>query len=623
MNDTEPYSGIQSVEYWVLCDEQETQHEVLYSFDYLKNEHDHKGSLNIYENGQLIRSELDYEIKQEDLLNRFRQTVIINSALNNSDNVSILVKVVDNAGNETFKRLDGLRIDITAPEIEISFNTNDANVVNGRGYFDTNREAVITITERTSDFNKEKATKGIVIYAFDANGNKVALPLSMIGEWTTVESDKPDEAKHTAKVSFTTDANYEFLVSYTDEAGNECAYENVTFVDGTVSERYFTIDKIAPEASVSIKDNIWNQLLEILTFRLFSNEDVLVSADVTDATSPVIVEYYKTSEVLPLDFDALSAITEWKEYQEFTVSEDEIVVVYLRVIDYAGNYIYVSSDGYIVDKTESVIEIVLETTDKYHNDIPLYNQDVDVIINVQEKEEDRYSGLNKVTCWVVCDGKETQRETYTFETEDGSYDALTSTFSKTFTILAEANNSCDVTLYVGVTDNAGNYVEDSVKVDIDVTNPTIDVLFEDNDAYKVVENKGYFPATRKAIISITERTEHFNWENALGWIEISAEDVKGKNILENYKELITIEGTNGEGDRATHRAVIHFSLDGNYTFDLSYTDLAGNKNDSVNYNNSVTPCEFAVDTTDPEGSITVVGLGTWDKLIEVLIYKTY
>lgn len=619
VEDFEPYSGIKSVEYWVFCDEQETAHEVLYSFEYTKSETDNGGSLHIYENGQLVKSESDYEMKQEDLKRRFHQSIIIDSTKNNSDDVSLLVKVVDNAGNEAYEQLEHLKIDITAPKIEVSFNTNNANVVDGRGYFNSNREATITITERSSNFNEKNAVENLIIHAFDQEGNAISLS-EMIGEWTTVESNIPDEAKHIVNISFMTDANYEFAMSYIDEAGNECRYEDVVFADDTISERYFTIDKKAPSATILVGNNTWETLLDTLTFGLFSNDEIQISATAMDEISPVIVEYYKTNGVLPLDAEKLNAITDWTLFEDFTISNDEIVVVYLRVTDYAGNYIYINSDGYIVDKTESMIEMILDKTDIYHNDIPLYNKDVNVRIDIQEKKDDSYSGLKSVACWVICDGKETQRELHTFEKAMPSYNELKSSFSTMFTVLSEKNNSCDITLYVGVTDNAGNYAEDFVKMDIDITNPMIEVGFDYNDANKIVGEKGYFSQSRKALISITERTGHFDIEKSIELINIVSVDAEGKNVLKDYTALIGAWETEGEADLATHKTTIDFAIDGNYEFSISYTDLAGNTNISVDTKDSVTPYQFTVDTTNPEGTISVVGLGTWDKLIEILTF---
>jgi len=89
-----PYSGIHTVEYAVITDGVETKHEILYQFENMSPAYD----------------ELDA---------RKSWDIIIDSKTNNSCNVELYVKAVDNAGriSETTKKLD---IDVTPPSISVS-----------------------------------------------------------------------------------------------------------------------------------------------------------------------------------------------------------------------------------------------------------------------------------------------------------------------------------------------------------------------------------------------------------------------------------------------------------------------------------------------------------------------
>lgn len=601
IEDVAPYSGIKSVEYWVICNGAETIRRTIYSY---KNE---------------------YAPVQSDLKSSLTDSIKIDAKSNNSDSVSLYVKVVDNAGNENVKCLDNIKIDAVAPQINVGYDVNNANIVDDRGYIKSNRMATITFVERTSTFDRERATEGIVVRAVDGDGNVISLDRSAMIKWGETEevAGKPDLAKHTAYVYFTTDANYEFTVSYIDKAGNGCKYEDVVFADGTVAPCYFTIDKVNPSATVSVADKTWNKLVEVLTFGIFKSEKVTVTASASDETSPVTIEYYKTNNTNLYDKDTLDAInaSEWNEYSEISSVSDDRFVVYLKVTDYAGNYIYISTDGHIVDMTESDITLTPEATDMYHGMIPLYNKDVNVLINVKEKKNETYSGINKVEYWVKCDGEETQRDVlYSFNNESPEYSELLQTYSKTVTIKSSINDSCDVVMYVGVTDNAGNYSEENIAVDIDVVSPKIKVTYDNNNAYKVIDGKGYFPDGRKAIVTITERTEHFDVVKATERISITATDVNGKKIIEDISSLIGEWSTIGTGNEAVHSVIVDYSMDANYTFDISYTDCAGNSNDGIETDNSVAVKSFAVDKTAPTGSVTVGKLGTWDKLINVLTF---
>ena len=599
-----PYSGIKTVDYWVICDGTETIRKNLYTYT--------ASSLPI----------------QSELKASFTETITVNAAENNSDNVSVFVKVVDNAGNEKIEKIENLKVDVVAPKIDVSFSTNEANVVDGRGYIKTNRVATIVFTERTSNFNKEKATAGIVLSGVDSAGAPITLDRSTMirwGETVEVEND-PDAATHTVYVYFTTDANYEFSVSYTDQAGHACDYADVAFADGTVAPRFFTIDKAEPTGEITVAGKSWAELLEELTFGIFTNKTVTVSAIAKDNTSPVIVEYHKTNLVDLLkkeDLDAMPA-SAWTLFSEFDVSTDDRFVIYLKVTDYAGNYCYVSTSGHVVDMTKAELVLTPEYTTLYHGLIPLYHKDVNVQINVKEMKDETYSGINKVEYWVVCDGVETQREVlYTFDKENPTYAELLETFAANVVIDSKLNNSCDVVLYVGVTGNAGNYVEKHVAVDIDITAPEIKITYDNNNAYKVVDNKGYYPGARTATVVITERTAHFDALKATEGIKITAVNSAGEVVIGDCSALIKGWTTEGSGNSATHTATISFAADANYTLAVSYTDLAKNSNADIDVGDSKTPYVFAVDTNAPTGTVSAGALGTWNKLISNLTFGLF
>ena len=622
------YSGIKEVKYWVTCDGVTTQEEVLYTYNYVMD--------NYVAEGQDVPT-------YAELLHEFTKTVTIKAADNNSCNVELFVKVTDNAGNEDTKSVK-VDIDVTDPTIKVEYNNNSPyKVVGDRGYYPANRTATITIVERTGHFEIAKATAGIKIKAVDAKGESIVVNGSKLEvdsegylvditklfgtvEWNTTEGATPDEAVHTAVLPYNYDANYTFASSYADLASNGNGGVNT---DGQVTPYEFTIDKVDPTATITAEPQTWNKLLDVLTFGLFSNENVKVSATSDDVTSPIeSIEYYKTNKTTILSVDDLEAVTTWTDITanpEFEIFEDERFVVYLKVTDNAGNYMYINSDGYVVDKTQASITLTPDATDLTHNNIPLYNGDVNVLINVVEKKDEAYSGIKEVKYWVTCDGEISQPEEilYSFNNATPKYEDLLHEFTKTVTIDSEKNNSCNVVLYVTVTDNAGNVKTESVAVDIDITVPTIDVIFDNNAAYKVVDGKGYFPAGRTATVVITERTAHFDAAKATGSIKITAVDATGKTVIADCSALVSSWSTEGTGNAAKHTATIDFSADANYEFTLSYEDLATNncKYEEVKFaDGTVAPRYFAVDKTAPTGTVTAGELGTWDKLIEILTF---
>lgn len=101
-----------------------------------------------------------------------------------------------------------------------------------------------------------------------------------------------DAATHTATIKFNKDANYTFAISYTDNADNKNTEPDVT---GQTVPYEFTVDTTKPTGSVTVEANTWDKLLEVLTFGLYKNSTAKVSATADDDTSPVVIEYYKTS----------------------------------------------------------------------------------------------------------------------------------------------------------------------------------------------------------------------------------------------------------------------------------------------------------------------------------------
>ncbi|WP_197068333.1 Ig-like domain repeat protein [Candidatus Soleaferrea massiliensis] len=582
VNDAQPYSGIRRIDCQITCDGRVTSTETLYTFD-KKNP------------------------TFQELEHVWSGAVTVDSEENDGDQVCVTVTATDNAGNVS-EESAVLSISAVPPSVSVDFEDEAVTVVGDKGYYALERTAVVTVTNRESVFDAQKATQGIDITAVDAEGAPVALDLdAMIGDWTT-EGDI-----HTVQVRFLQDANYTWSISYTDKAGHSPAKIQA---DSGDTPFYFAVDRTAPSGGViEISERIWDQLLEVLTFGLYSSDGYDVSyAAGEDETSPVILEYYKTDNPLAMTAQQLDEV-EFEPFEPFRVEQDEQFVVYLKITDYAGNYTYVSSNGYIVDKQPSII--TLHPGEPNENGV--YSGDVTVGVSVHE--EAPYSGIKQVEYWVECDGEETQRELlFDFDIENPAQAQLQQDFSRDITVKADLNNSCEVVLHVRSTDNAGNESYSEEELDIDITPPEITVSYDNNDAHKIVGDRGYFDRQRTATVVITERSHHFSPEDAAGGIRIAAADGNGAQI-EIDRDAVISEWKTAEGgspDEAKHTAVIRYEADANYRFDISYADLAGNQNDGVSYGNSAAPTAFTVDQNRPTGHIKAKAQEGWERRWESL-----
>lgn len=530
---------------------------------------------------------------REDLLGEWTGSISVDAEKFNASGILVTVTARDNAENEYSDSLT-LNICIDKPEITVKFEDTANRVVEERGYFAQERKALVTVEDRADAFDSDAFAEGFVVSAVDAAGRNIELEKNrMIGSWTH------EGICHKAEITFREDGNYTWSLSYTNKADKACMGDEITYT-GTTPQT-FTVDQTRPSGMVTINENTWDKLLTVLTFGLYSKAEAAVSVKAEDATSPITVEYFKTNRTTAMTAEELDQ-QDFIEYKPFTVSKDEQFTVYLKVTDYAGKYVYISSDGYIVDMTPSEITITPEKA----NGNGIYNHDVKVNIGVRDAEP--YSGIKTVTYEVKSLDKVTQSDTlYAFDMENPKQSDLLAKQDWTIIVDAEKNNSSNVTVSVKVTDNAGNESQDSILLDIDITQPAIEVTYGANDPkpVNIVGERGYFNNIRMATVTITERTKHFDKKAATENIKITAVDARGKAVKVDRELMVGtwITEENENPDAATHKAAIYYYADANYDVNVSYTDRAGNSNTPVNYGGSVTPEHFTVDTTPPVGNV--------------------
>lgn len=156
----------------------------------------------------------------------------VNAELNNSNHVTIKIKAVDYAGNQSEATKD-LKIDITHPEVTITFDLN--NPLNGK-YYKTTRTATISVKERNFDTN-----------AVDLKITNTDGTMPSVSGWSiSSQAGESDDAINTCRVEFSADGDYNMTMQCKDQAGNE---------SNTVKVDEFTIDKTIPVISVSYDNN--------------------------------------------------------------------------------------------------------------------------------------------------------------------------------------------------------------------------------------------------------------------------------------------------------------------------------------------------------------------------------
>lgn len=598
---SENCSGIRSVEYWITSLGTETVRETLFDFDYTRDPGDdaNGGDLMITELGQTVFSDKGMYPRYDQLRKTWSGSITVDKYLNNSCSVEVFVQVTDNSGNVSVSSVK-LDIDSTEPEIYLYYdNNNPYKIVSDRGYYPAARTATLVVVERNHHFSAEDLKNGIVITAVDAAGKPVltnAQIQAMIGSWTYYPGDTADEDRHIAEIHYTADANYTFSVTYSDKAGNPAMLQTIP----SVTPLTFTVDKTKPTATVeAVGIKNWSDLIVNLTFQLFSTHSVNYAGTWSDATSPIdSVSYYRSSANTAMTVSQLDAVTTWQPFNGLSVAPDARVTLYLKVVDYAGNVFYVSTDGIIIDNTPpAVVNVTPRVTVTPAQPVNgLYNRDVPVRVTVEDPiVNGSWSGLSEVRYEVHNMGTLTQNGTlYTYTGTAHSQDDLLQVWDNANAIVIDSarNNSNNVVVTVYAVDNAGNKGSGQAELRIDVTPPQISVSYDNNNgdtAFADAASGAYFNAPRTATIVVTER----NFEPAA--VALSLTNSEGSvPALSAWRT----EGGTGNGDNTRHIATLTYTADGIYNFDLSCTDRAGNQSEAVNYD-GLSPQRFTIDRTAP------------------------
>ena len=602
--DQDDYSGIQSVEYWVVKDRTETE----------QGTETHREMLYTYTEGGDILQELE------------GLSFTVDAGKNNSDNVVIYVQVTDRAGNVSKPEEKAVKINSTSPTIEIEFGKGKpvkekpVNVVeeNGteRGYYKDVRKATVTITDRASTLDLD-AVK-FDIKAKNAAGRDVSNAVT-ISDWGKDDTT----GKVSCDVTFSGDANYIWSISYTNKAGlSALADKDQTKMTYGETPYCFTVDKNAPTGTITantyvvgVKDPtsspVWEALIDSknLTFGVWANDKIVITPSGWDETSPIkskeyFVQKFQTNsegKKAPLTVDELDKLAQMKwtdigKTTEFTPNQQ--LVVYLKITDMAGNVTYLSTNGLVVDNERPHEEFtapeIVRVSGLTNNKI--YNGDVSVKVSANDPVENGvYSGLKQVT-YTVYNGKVYNEKDVTQQGVLYSWDGNTPPcqFKKDmgFTVDAKKNNSNNVRILLTAEDNAGNVTSMEYSIKIDITKPIIDIEYDKNAA----DSGTFFRESRRAIVTVTER----NLDTAA--VQVSIKNTDG--TIPTISKWSKTDG-NGNMDNTQWEATIEYTAEGDYTFAIACTDQAGNPNEPVHYaDGTVAPTAFTIDKTRPTISVT-------------------
>ena len=525
------------------------------------------------------KGSLSYEVKngntvtQSGKLTSLSGKITVSASKNNSNNVTLIVKASDNAGNES-QSVAKLKIDITRPQISVSYDNNSA--LNNK-LFKDNRTATIVVRERNFDPKKVN-----VIATADGSNYPVSL------SWTTNGQADTDSYEHITTITYSDSKDYTFDINCEDEATNKNSGVNY----GTsVAPRNFTVDKVSPHVTVSydnnsVENNNYYNQDRIATITVnehnFNAGDVVCNVTSTGAT-PTLSSWSTSG-------DTHTATIAYSEDAKYSFSFD--------YTDMAGNKCNtVPTDEFYVDKTApkitldgvnyhsankgDVIGFTLTATDD--------NGDSNTFETKLQKVE--LNGKNKdITHLYDADTSNGNEMKYTVGNidDDGVYVVKCS-------VKDLAGNSTDS---IVVADERGKSVsKDTVEFSVNRQGST----FAIDKNTKSVVNKGYVQKVENDV-EITEINP-----NKIKSVKLQLETSGVNRELEENKDY-TVKENFSDTSWNTCKYIVKsscFDKEAEYVLSLETKDKAGNisfndtKNPSYSKEN-IAKIDFVVDRTCPK-----------------------
>lgn len=497
---------------------------------------------------------------KDNLISSWSGNITVDASRFNSNNVVVEVKAVDNAGNErvTTNEMIGqaIKIDITAPAIDVSYDNNTAD---NNTYFKENRTARIQITER--NFNENDVDVRI------SNTDGV---IPSVSGWTQYAgSGNMDNTTWVTYVTYDADGDYKFDISYKDMADNTAGAEN--YADGTVAAKEFTVDKTNPVIEVSYDNNDAEN-------SNYYKADRTATISVTEhnfQADRVIVNVTATDDGNAVTAPQISGWTSDGDINTATIyyGSDAYYTFNISMQDMAGN----SSDefteqNFYVDKTVPELSIsgVENNTANSGTVIPVIS----------------YSDTNYDESLVLITLTGANRKTVEL---DGSYAEQHNGRVFTFKDFANEKSIDDIyTLTASITDRAGNVSTQTVVFSVNRFGSTYELSSSTENL-----NGTYVKSTEDVVLSEVN-------VNQLTNIKLTLYKNDATIVLkENEDYRVSISGGNGQWYQYTYTVFAkNFSENGVYRITVQSDDATGRtqKTDQDTKNIEI---QFGIDNEPP------------------------
>ncbi len=504
--------------------------------------------------------------------------------LSTEGDYTLSISYADKSGNEvSYSNSDyPITIDKTAPVVSVEFDSiSPVHTIDGREYYDTNRSAIIKVTEH--NFSPEYFDTEDILKALDILGNNVTNYNEYFKKEDNWETDTTDPTgnTHTIEVDFKSDANYTFDFDFVDLAKN-----NFVFTDDLNNSLndypayLFTVDKTSPKnLSVSYSSNVFETVINAITFGYYDSiMKVTVSADDdTTGVYHIMYSYLTATGVSDVNAqlvnDAISKAEITRDGRTstavFSIPKSSLErnsqfngTVEFTAYDYAENNTYeADTKRVIVDNISPTASITFNEPVQNVNNISYYAGDINATVSINEANF--YSQDVEVT--VTNNGS-----IYPVSVNwvDNSVDRHTGTFRIT--------GDGDYIVKIAYSDRSGNdmVTYESNQLTIDTVDPVITVSGINHQSANNDETIGFN-------VSVTDKN-----------IDVNAFKPELSAVIRNAAgELETIKislgdpsiSINDKGETVYTYTIQNLSVDGFYSLICSAVDYS---NHSINIINS-------------------------------------
>ena len=538
-------------------------------------------------------------------------------------------------------------LDTVAPTFELTVDDpdNDLSIAvdaQNRAYYNKDIAANFTVKDSNLDPKKVKiATSSKTGTNFNYDAEDVTWQTIALGDNEAVT----EETTLTLSDTVTQDGIYRFQIEGEDRAGNRleqnAAEAGETNFRATLQQgagQFWTYlkvrDTLAPTLDVEFADHevFYKALLGEMTqktntyYNLQINKPYRQSSSATGTLTKT--DCSPTSVVYEISSSTASQGEPGSAYSHDNLSlnisgQQIFTIAKLEIRDRAGNTstmpkesnkIYLDVTAPEADELVPTVSVVAKQSGEGRSVAgrDLFSSGVDVRATVTDPGEGVYSsGLYHVYYQVLVNdadwtdkvsvsgkGSVVSAGVIGYGTSGKDYEStvpvdetITSQDVIDFGFDANTFNYNDVKIYVWAEDNSGNLLTQAEAAHyyfgIDITTPTIDVRYDNNDA----QNEKYFKDDRTATITVTER----NFDPSQTIITTESSQISDWTYQ---------PGGMDNGDEDQWIATVAYTEDGDYTFDVTTTDLVGHKADAADYGDSVAPREFTIDKTNPIINIT-------------------